>query len=463
MDPIDEFKVDLPFHSLDPFSWDLGWSQKMGFSWPGWLHPTRAPMKILILLLVCGTTIGSYYSYNSTAVISTTLIKEFGLSQFEYGLIYSVYSIPNLILPLLGGLIVDRIGVRFGLLLFLGLIAFGTGIVAISPYFEKSFPLLLLGRFIFGLGSEASYVAQDTLCVAWFGGSSIAFTFGFISGVERATEFITFNTLVSDSMGSYKLALWCTLFVCIGSFLCGIVACLLDSKAEKILVQERNVKYQHKAMNHIPTNLSDIRKFKFTYWMLVLVMMCFYASIFPFLSFASNFLQMKYNYNEQEAGRAVGLVSIISMILSPMFGFLVDAFGKRIHFINLGNLIQAISFLIMGFTEINPIICLVAVGISYSLIPSALWPSLPIVLKDKSFATASGLALSISNIGMIPVYGIVGQLIDNYHNIEGSLLLLVGVSILGFLFGLIWQYLDFKEGSPCNTKYLQTETSYELL
>lgn len=65
--------------------------------------------------------------------------------------------------------------------------------------------------------------------------------------------------------------------------------------------------------------------------------------------------------------------------------------------------------------------------------------------------------------GMIPVYGIVGQLIDNYHNIEGSLLLLVGVSILGFLFGLIWQYLDFKEGSPCNTKYLQTETSYELL
>jgi MFS family permease len=145
-------------------------------------------MKFVILLLVCGTTVSSYFSYNSTAVISTQLIEKLDLSQFEYGLLYSIYSIPNLVLPLIGGVLIDRLGVRFGLMLFLTLIAVGSGIVAIAPYMSNSFAIMLLGRFIFGLGSEASYVAQDTLCVIWFGGKSIALAFGFISGVERAVR-----------------------------------------------------------------------------------------------------------------------------------------------------------------------------------------------------------------------------------------------------------------------------------
>jgi nitrate/nitrite transporter NarK len=94
---------------------------------------------------------------------------------------------------------------------------------------------------------------------------------------------------------------------------------------------------------HAGTKLSDIKNFKRTYWMLLLVMMCLYGSIFPFLSFGSNFLQMKFAYTEQEAGRLVGAVSIISMVLSPILGYFIDIFGKRIHFGKLSILFILLS------------------------------------------------------------------------------------------------------------------------
>ena len=72
------------------------------------------------------------------------------MTNAEFGLLYSAYSVPNVVVPLFGGILLDRIGVRLGLLICLYLVAVGTGIVAMAPHFENSFFLMLLGRFIFG-------------------------------------------------------------------------------------------------------------------------------------------------------------------------------------------------------------------------------------------------------------------------------------------------------------------------
>jgi hypothetical protein len=131
--------------------------------------------------------------------------------------------------------------------------------------------------------------------------------------------------------------------------------------------------------------------------------------------------------------------------------------------VNLGNILQILAFYLLGFTTCTPIVPFTLIGIAYALIPSALWPSLPIVTPESSFATASGLALSMSNIAMIPAYGFVGQLVDKYHNIQGAMALLAVVSFLGLIFGLVWHWFDRMDGSPCNAKSMDVPIEEEEL
>jgi fucose permease len=127
-------------------------------------HPKREPYRWIVLFVICLFSIGSYFAYDSVGVVQKQIVQYFGITDGQFGLLYSVYSFPNIILPFFGGFILDYVGLPIGTMITCSLVTIGAFIVAMAPHMD-SFWLMLVGRFIFGVGAETSYVAQNTIVV----------------------------------------------------------------------------------------------------------------------------------------------------------------------------------------------------------------------------------------------------------------------------------------------------------
>lgn len=99
------------------------------------------------------------------------------LSDLQYNSLYSIYSFPNVVLPLVGGLIIDKMGVRVGTFVFSSILILGQTIFMLGGYYEKYW-LMMMGRFVFGLGGECLVVSQSTVISQWFKANEIALALG---------------------------------------------------------------------------------------------------------------------------------------------------------------------------------------------------------------------------------------------------------------------------------------------
>ena len=139
-------------------------------------------MRWLALTLACINLFGNYYAYDNPQSLQDALQTKLGLTDFKYNLLYSVYSLPNMILPLIGGHIVDYLGVRTGVVVFSSILLFAQLLVAFGGFVE-SYGLMIVGRTLYGFGGESLTVAQCTIIANWFIGKELAFAFGLIANI----------------------------------------------------------------------------------------------------------------------------------------------------------------------------------------------------------------------------------------------------------------------------------------
>ena len=123
--------------------------------------------RFFMLFFMCIFTFGACFCYDYPACLQIQIEEEFNIKHKTYGLLYTVYAIPNLILPLFGGLLFDYIGARNGLMIYTAIVALGQCIIMIGGY-KMSFDLILLGRIVFGIGAESIYVGQSAIASEWF-------------------------------------------------------------------------------------------------------------------------------------------------------------------------------------------------------------------------------------------------------------------------------------------------------
>ena len=122
------------------------------------------------LVLACFMLLGSYFCYDNPNALSKKLkekVTHDGSNEIKYNQLYSIYSYPNIILPLFGGVLIDKIGLNFATILFSILLVIGQAVFAVSGYMgtpdkSNNFPFIvaLIGRFIFGLGGESLNVSM---------------------------------------------------------------------------------------------------------------------------------------------------------------------------------------------------------------------------------------------------------------------------------------------------------------
>lgn len=425
-----------------------------------------------ILILVGFILSVNYYFYDAFSTLKDLMTIEFGFTNTDYGLFVSFYSIPNtfLLMAVIGGIILDRIGIRrtgFIFVFFMALGAFITAYGASKTYsgggfgynFMQSFfpsyspelKMMLLGRFFFGLGAETSIVVVSKILVKWFKGKDLALAFGLKVGFGRLGTFaaLQLSPVLAADGAHLDTAIWlAAILVGIGLF-AFIIYMLFDMKLDKQIVQTSLNKSTEKFRMKDILDLLGNR----AYLYIAIICVTFYSAVFPFNAFAPDFLLNKFGMSYESSGQIASLLPLGTLIFTPFFGFMIDKYGKAASAMIIGSLVLLLVHLCFTFTGIYPHIPMILLGVAFSLVPAAMWPSMVRLVDDNRIGTAYGLMYSIQNLGLWGVPLFAGIILDKTNpgnpetlNYTPTMLLFIFMSVLGLSFALLLKYQDKRKG-----------------
>jgi MFS family permease len=423
---------------------------------PGFFHPSRPIYRFTNLFFIASLSFGSYFAYDIIGAIAPSLIEELKAARATVGTMNTMYSIAAILVVLFGGMLIDRLGTRKASMIFSFLVLAGAVIV----WQARSIPMIFAGRFIFGAGSEPLVVAQSAMLARWFKNKELAMAFGIQLTVSRLGSLFAFNTgeLFSSYFGSYRYALMAAAGACALSLVGNIFYVLMDRRGEKAL-KLRDESAGEKIV------FRDIGEFKATFWYVTFLCFTFYAAIFPFQSLSTDFFATKWGIRltAPSAGgflarvfsnflhmfsTAGGITSIIifaSMILAPFAGRLVDKVGRRATLMIAGSLLMIPCHLAMGLTPIYPAYPMVLLGFSFVLVPAALWPSVPLIVRGERVGTAFGLMTAIQNIGLGLFPLLNGVLRDKTGSYVASEVMFASLGVIGLAFAILLKRADRRE------------------
>lgn len=381
-----------------------------------------------ILFFISLAMFGNYYIYDSISPLADLLSKQLNFTDSDIGLLQGIYSVPNVIMVLIGGLIIDKIGTRISTFIFTVLCLVGAIITASF----SDLTMMAVGRLIFGLGAESMIVAITTVIGRWFKGKQLSFAFGLNLTLARLGSFAALNspTWAKSMYESYQLPL----LISVGAGIIAIAAVIIywgmDVYAEKNY-SLRPVPKQDKVM------FRQIFSFSRSYWFVVLLCVTFYSGIFPFQTFAVKFFMEDHGVTREFGGFLSSMLTLSAMILTPLFGLMADYIGKRSLLMMFGSMLLIPVYLLMAYTQINLFIPMAMMGIAFSLIPAVMWPSVAIIVDEAKLGTAYGLMTMIQNIGLASFNFIIGFAND----FSGGYVMGMWIfSSLGF-FGLLFSFL----------------------
>ena len=154
---------------------------------------------------------------------------DYATHQYHINLLYSVYSLPNIVLPLFGGYLIDQLSASRMLILFSLCVCAGQGLFAIGVS-ARSIWAMILGRFIFGIGGECLEVAQAKITTDWFKSRWLGFALGLNLSSARIGTALNDNIspAIAAHGGGVVGASWAGVLVCAASLFCGIALAYLD-------------------------------------------------------------------------------------------------------------------------------------------------------------------------------------------------------------------------------------------
>ncbi len=391
----------------------------------------REPSKIfrwLILLFVSLAMFGNYYVYDSISPLADLLSRQLHFSDSNIGLLNAIYSVPNIFMVLIGGIIIDKFGTRISTFIFSILCFAGAALTSSSG----SLTIMAAGRLVFGLGAESLIVAVTTIMGKWFKGKELSFAFGLNLTLARLGSFAALN---SPSWGKAFYNNWQTpLFVSTAVATISIVSVIvywgMDRYAGKKFILREAAKQDE-------IHFKEIFSFGKSYWFVVLLCVTFYSAIFPFQTFAVKFFMEVHGTTREFGGFLSSMLTLSAMILTPLFGLFTDYFGKKSLMMMMGSFLLIPVYLLMAYTKINLFVPMALMGLSFSLIPAVMWPSVTIIVEESKLGTAYGLMTMIQNIGLAGFNLLIGWANDFSGGYTMGMWIF---SILGFL-GMFFSYL----------------------
>jgi MFS family permease len=359
-----------------------------------------------ILALVSLLMFGNYYVYDSVAPVAALLERELGFSDTQIGSLNAIYSLPNIFLVLFGGLVVDRFGAS-RVALWTAMICLVGAVLTAS---QGSFITMVTGRFLFGVGAETMLVATTVALGIWFFRGGVAFAMALSLAVARAGSWLA--DLSPVWAGSLYDGGWQGPLVLAAAFAAlSMLGALLYWWADK--------KHRPPPLpNDAPAatervRWEDVAHFGRSFWYILALNVLFYSVIFPFRStFAIKYFQHAQGASLEYAAVLNSYVFLAAIFATPLFGWLSDRYGHRALSMVFGSVLLPVSFLGVVMGPGGAWLTTTLLGISFSLIPAVLWPSVVKLVDTSRLGTAYGLMFMMQAAGITLANLIAGSLND---------------------------------------------------
>ena len=389
------------------------------------------------LIVVSFTMLCGYYLADVMAPLKGLLEQQLSWNSEDYGFFTSAYGWFNvfLLFLIIGGIILDKKGIRFTGVMATSIMLVGIAIKywAVTTHsfdgqvwdliiFKSKAQVLVagIGYAIFGVGIEVVGITASKVIVKWFRGKEMALAMGLQVSVARIGTGIAIGTSlpIAKAFGTVSMPLLFGLVLaCIG-LIAFIFYTFLDKKldvSQEAFDKENNVVDEEEAFS-----IKDIWKIITNkgWWYIAILCVLFYSAVFPFIKYATDLMVQKFNINEDWAGAIPSLLPIGAIIFTPVFGSIYDKKGKGATIMIIGSLLLILVHLLYATPFLNhwsmAIILILILGISFSLVPSAMWPSVAKIIPERQLGTAYSLIFWVQNWGLMGVPALIGWVVNKY-------------------------------------------------
>ena len=437
-------------------------------------------MRWLMMILVSITMFANYYFYDALSPLKGVLQSELSWTSGDYGFFMSVYSFSNvfLLMAVIGGIILDKLGIRktgftFVFFMLAGSVltaygasnvylAGGPGYGLMSSFlhdYSPSLKMMALGFFFFGLGAETSIVVITKIIVKWFKGKELALALGLNLAFGRLgmAGAMLFSPMIVDSSSRWYFSIWFGALLLAIGLLTFVVYMFYDVKIDRQI---------HFKLEKDPTEefkISDLGKLLSNKSFLYITLLCvtFYSAVFPFVKYAPDLLSNKFGMDSTLAGKITSILPFGTILFTPLFGLLTDNKGKSASLMVYGSVLLVLVHLMFALTTISPYIPMFLLGVAFSLIPAAMWPSVAKIVPENRLGSAYGLMFSIQNIGLWAFPILIGKVLDisnplvtpetlkagtAVYDYTNPVLMLTVLGVLGVVFAILLKREDKVSG-----------------
>ena len=378
--------------------------------------------------VVSFTMMAAYFMTDVMSPLKGMLEKQAGWNSADYGLFTSAYGWFNVFLLMLffGGLLLDKKGIRFTGSLAAIIMVAGAGVkyLALAGVLpaegtiagvKSQVVLAATGYAIFSVGAEVAGITVTKAIVKWFRGHEMALAMGLQVAVARigtAIALVFSNPLARVFGGvSYSVLFGLTLLAI------GLLAFLLYALLDKAYDRQAGAVA---VSTEDEFKLSDVKLVvtNHGFWLIALLCVLFYSCVFPFLKYATDLMVNKFGVNEEWAGLIPGLLPFGTILLTPLFGGIYDKRGRGATIMIVGALMLVGIHTLFSIPGVNSwayaVSLMVLLGVAFSLVPSAMWPSVPKIIPEKQLGTAYALIFWVQNIGLMGVPYLIGVVLERF-------------------------------------------------
>lgn len=381
-----------------------------------------AALGIVSLTMFCG-----YFFTDVMSPLKPMLESQLGWTSTDYGTFTSAYGWFNVffLMLILGGIILDKIGVRLTGLGSAGIMVLGAGLkyYAISTTFPEGATILGLksqvaiasiGFAIFGVGVEIAGITVTKIIVKWFKGYELALAMGLQVAVARIGTLMALASPVPIAryFGSISSPLLVCLILLTIGFLSFFGYIAMDKKLDASEHESANEEESFRARD-----IFSIMANK-GFWLVAILCVLFYSAVFPFIKYAADLMVNKYGLKPEVAGIIPSLLPLGTLFLTPLFGGIYDKRGKGATMMIIGSAMLIVIHGLFSVPFIDSWIfatfLVILLGIALSLVPSAMWPSVPKIVPERQLGTAYSVIFWIQNWGLMGVPFLIGRVLDKY-------------------------------------------------
>lgn len=427
------------------------------------------------LILVASMMFFAYMFVDVMSPIQSLVETQLGWSPAAFGYYAGAEYILNVFgFLIIAGIILDKSGIRFTGTLSASIMVIGACIklYAISDWFAGtafdtwlsswwvempgSAKLAALGFMVFGCGCEMAGITVSKTLAKWFEGHEMALAMGLEMALARVGVFAIFSISprLADWMGPATVVTpvaFCTVLLLIG-LICYIAFTFMDTRLDKEVKKTKDAAAGEESSEE-EFKFSDVKNILTSklFWVIAMLCVLYYSAIFPFQRYATQMLQCNLHMEETQAADIFRWFPIGAACLTPFLGYALDRIGKGASMLIAGAILMIACHL--TFALILPIypqewlayIAIIILGISFSLVPAALWPSVPKIMDARYLGSAYSLIFWVQNIGLALFPILIGQVIvwtnpgitdPMKYNYMWPMLLFALLGVLALFFGL---------------------------